>query len=455
MDLDTLRGDRFRAPSSPARTRATPPPPARRCCGTRASRRAGRWPSSAPPRRGRRAGGGPLRAGPWAGGLGARRGAPLVGHRAAGGDSPRPLGAEACGVDAGARLAEAGRRGGRDLARALAAHGLAFPVGHCSTVPLGGYLLGGGFGWNAGAWGVACHAVEGVEVVTADGGIRRASGAEEPDIFWAARGAGPAFFGVVTRYRLRLRPLPRAITTAPGPTASTTSPGRGLDLGGAARPAAPRRGGPGVGERAAASGRGLAQGGDGDRHRLRRHRGGGARHPARLGAGAPEGALAAEPPPPPPPSRRCSTGWAGCSPKAAATPPTTPGPPPRCAPSWRRWRSGSAGPPRPRPSPSCRSCRPPRRRAAATPAGAALSMAGPGLRALLRHLAGPVGRRGQSALAAGDRRGARAAGGRALRRRGRPREPGRLRRCFSPAAWDRLSAVRAEYDPAGMFRKAL
>ncbi len=32
--------------------------------------------------------------------------------------------------------------------------------------------------------------------------------------------------------------------------------------------------------------------------------------------------------------------------------------------------------------------------------------------------------------------------------------PARLRRCFSPAAWDRLSALRAEYDPAGMFRKA-
>ena len=55
-------------------------------------------------------------------------------------------------VDIGARLAEAGPGvAGRDLARALAAHGLAFPVGHCGTVPLGGYLLGGGFGWNAGA----------------------------------------------------------------------------------------------------------------------------------------------------------------------------------------------------------------------------------------------------------------------------------------------------------------
>ena len=61
---------------------------------------------------------------------------------------------------------------------------------------------------------MAAFNVEGVEVVTADGELRRASATENPDIFWAARGAGPAFFGVVTGYRLRLRPLPRAITTS-------------------------------------------------------------------------------------------------------------------------------------------------------------------------------------------------------------------------------------------------
>ncbi len=118
-------------------------------------------------------------------------------------------------IDAEARIAEVGpavRNGA--LARALGDHGLAFPTGHCETVPLSGYLLGGGFGWNSGAWGLACFNVEAVEVVTADGEIRQASATENPEIFWAARGAGPAFFGIVTRYRLRLHPLPRAITTS-------------------------------------------------------------------------------------------------------------------------------------------------------------------------------------------------------------------------------------------------
>ena len=97
---------------------------------------------------------------------------------------------------------------------ALEPHGLAFPAGHCTPVPLSGYLLGGGFGWNFGEWGIACFGVEHVDVVTADGELRRASETENPDIFWAARGGGPEFFGVVVGYRLRLKALPTAIVTS-------------------------------------------------------------------------------------------------------------------------------------------------------------------------------------------------------------------------------------------------
>lgn len=118
-------------------------------------------------------------------------------------------------IDPVARIAETGPAvTNRDLARSLSEHGLAFPVGHCPTVPLSGYLLGGGFGWNAGTWGIACFSIESVDVVMADGELIRASLAENPEVFWAARGAGPAFFGVVVGYRLRLQRLPRAITTS-------------------------------------------------------------------------------------------------------------------------------------------------------------------------------------------------------------------------------------------------
>lgn len=96
------------------------------------------------------------------------------------------------------------------LATALAQKGLAFPTGHCGGVAVSGYLLGGGIGWNSNAWGVACFSVLAVDVVMADGQLVTATADEHPDIFWAARGAGPAFFGIVTAYRLRLYEAPKA-----------------------------------------------------------------------------------------------------------------------------------------------------------------------------------------------------------------------------------------------------
>lgn len=117
-------------------------------------------------------------------------------------------------IDRSARIAEVGPAAtNADLASALEAQGLAFPVGHCASVPMSGYLLGGGFGWNSGSWGYGFSNVESIDVVLADGVLRRVSETEHADIFWAARGAGPEFFGVVVGYRLRLKPLPLAITT--------------------------------------------------------------------------------------------------------------------------------------------------------------------------------------------------------------------------------------------------
>ena len=112
--------------------------------------------------------------------------------------------AEACTARIGA-----GVRGG-ELSERLAEHGFAFPVGHCVDVGLSGYILAGGFGWNAGEWGAACGNVAGIEMVTADGEIVTASTGEHADLFWAARGGGAGFFAVITAYHLRLHPLPPA-----------------------------------------------------------------------------------------------------------------------------------------------------------------------------------------------------------------------------------------------------
>jgi FAD/FMN-containing dehydrogenase len=103
---------------------------------------------------------------------------------------------------------------GTDLLARLAEDDLFFPVGHCVGVAVGGYLLQGGFGWNGRVLGPACMSVEAIDVVSADGELLRADAEQNSDLLWAARGAGPGFFGVVTRFHLRLYPRPRAIANA-------------------------------------------------------------------------------------------------------------------------------------------------------------------------------------------------------------------------------------------------
>lgn len=102
-------------------------------------------------------------------------------------------------------------RSGHELAVLLGRQGLFFPTGHCRGVGVGGFLLQGGFGWNGRALGPACMSVTAIDMVTADGDIVHASADENADLYWAARGAGPGFFGVVTRFHLRLYPRPAVI----------------------------------------------------------------------------------------------------------------------------------------------------------------------------------------------------------------------------------------------------
>ena len=99
--------------------------------------------------------------------------------------------------------------GGSDLIKALYKHDLFFPVGHCKGVCIGGYLLQGGYGWNGRKTGIACESVIGIDLVTADGTYIHANAHQNADIYWAARGSGGGFFGVVVRFHLKLFALPK------------------------------------------------------------------------------------------------------------------------------------------------------------------------------------------------------------------------------------------------------
>lgn len=107
-------------------------------------------------------------------------------------------------VDPSARLASVGP--GcllADVDAATQAHGLATVLGFISQVGVAGLTLGGGLGYLTRRFGWTVDNLEQVEIVTADGAVRVADRQQDPQLFWAVRGAG-ANFGVVTRFTFRL-----------------------------------------------------------------------------------------------------------------------------------------------------------------------------------------------------------------------------------------------------------
>jgi FAD/FMN-containing dehydrogenase len=113
-------------------------------------------------------------------------------------------------VDPQARTATAaGGATWSDFDRATQPHGLMAPGGRVSTTGVAGLTLGGGSTWLERKFGFACDNLISVDLVTADGREVTASEDENPELFWALHGAG-GNFGVATKLVFRLNELPAA-----------------------------------------------------------------------------------------------------------------------------------------------------------------------------------------------------------------------------------------------------
>jgi FAD/FMN-containing dehydrogenase len=85
----------------------------------------------------------------------------------------------------------------RDVHRELGPFGLAAAGAQFPRLGVTGHVLGGGHGWLSRRMGWASDTLRSAELITADGRYVRCSADEEPDLFWAIRGAGPNFGTIV------------------------------------------------------------------------------------------------------------------------------------------------------------------------------------------------------------------------------------------------------------------
>ncbi|KAL8408582.1 hypothetical protein RB594_007136 [Gaeumannomyces avenae] len=108
-------------------------------------------------------------------------------------------------VQAGARLGKVATELFRLGARAIS-HGT------CPGVGVSGHVLHGGFGFSSHTRGLALDWLVGATVVLANSTVVRASATENPDLFWALRGAG-SNFGIVASLEFDTFPAPSTVTT--------------------------------------------------------------------------------------------------------------------------------------------------------------------------------------------------------------------------------------------------
>ena len=86
------------------------------------------------------------------------------------------------------------------------------PSGNCVSVGVAGHALGGGWGFSSRKFGLVTDNIVEAEVVLANGTVVIANAKQNPDLYFALRGAGANSFGIVTQFTFRVHDVSFPVT---------------------------------------------------------------------------------------------------------------------------------------------------------------------------------------------------------------------------------------------------
>lgn len=101
-----------------------------------------------------------------------------------------------------------------DLDKETQPLGRAVPAGIVSHTGIAGLTLGGGLGWQQRKFGLTIDNLEAVEIVTASSELMRADRNTNSELFWGIRGGG-GNFGIVTSFRFHMNPIGPTVMAGP------------------------------------------------------------------------------------------------------------------------------------------------------------------------------------------------------------------------------------------------